>query len=287
MVYATLVVLGWSFPGVFVRCMPQLNPWTIATLRLSVGFLVLLPIVLIGGGGREFLAALGRPAHWLLASFMFVYYMMATAAFQNAPVGEVALLIASAPALALPMRWIVDGRPNRFDIAGTAIALVGVALVLRPGGEHEHFDHPFLGSLFALIAATCAALFAVGTRLITDRGQAPMNLSIPTMTLAIGPLAFPFTLLLGKASGLSDPRTLWCLPMGALSTALPTVCYSLSAGRLPSSVATMINPVVAISANVVAALAISEVPRLWVIPGAILVLAGVTMTTHANRPVKV
>ncbi len=284
LILAALVVAGWSFPGVFVRLMPQLNPWTIAIFRLSLGFAFTAPVVFSRRYRAEFFRAVKLPVCWGIASFMFAYYLMATAAFQNAPVGEVALLIASAPALALPLRLAFGSRPTGREMLGTGLALAGVACVLSPGGKHGVYANPYLGPGFALIAAFCAAAFAIGVRRLTDSGRPSNPLALSTIALAMGVVALPIAVRMTPVNQIADHRTWWALPLGLFSTAIPTAGYAGVAGRLPPVVATMLNPLVAVSATVVAAFAIGELPRISVVPGAALIIAGIYVSTRSERP---
>jgi DME family drug/metabolite transporter len=279
---AGLVVAGWSFPGVFVRLMPQLNPWTIAVFRLSLGFLCSLPLVLTSRYRDDFRVACRTPSSWGVAVFMFAYYLLATAAFQHAPVGEVALLISSAPAVALPLRLAFGTKPTLRELAGTALALAGVACILTPGGRQIQYPSPALGPILALSAALCAASFTIGVRWLTDSGRPSSPLALSTMAQGLGLATLPLALAMTSLSQLLDHRTLWALPLGLFSTAIPTAGYAATAGRLSPVVATMLNPLVAVSANVVAALAIGEVPRIWVLPGAVLIIAGIYVATRPS-----
>jgi drug/metabolite transporter, DME family len=279
---AGLVVAGWSFPGVFVRLMPQLNPWVVAIFRLSIGFCFTLPVLLARKNRDEFWAAIRSPVSWGIASLMFGYYLLATAAFQNAPVGEVALLIASAPVVALPVRMMIGERPAGREWLGTGFAILGLACVLKPTGIKGHFANPVLGPVFALGAAFCAALFAISVRRHSSPTKRAGPLALSGLAQGMGLLALPIALAFTSPITFWDPRTLWAIPLGLVSTAIPTSAYAGASGRLPAVVATMINPLVAISANVVAAFAIGEIPRLWVVPGACLIFLGVYVST--SRP---
>ncbi len=279
---AVLVVAGWSFPGVFVRWMPQLNPWTIAILRLAIGFLFTLPFAVSPTRRADFVSVLKTPVCWVLAALMYAYYLVATAAFQNAPVGEVAVLIASASALALPLRLAFGVKPRVREVVGTGLAVAGVSCVLLTGHGHGHYENPVLGPVLALCAALCAATFTTGVRYLTDAGQPANPLAISTVAQGFGLLTLPFVISITPSSQLLDHRTLWAIPLGIFSTAIPTAGYAAAAGLLPPVVATMLNPMVAVTANAVAAMAIGEVPRIWVVPAAVLIIAGIYVSTRPN-----
>jgi len=100
----------------------------------------------------------------------------------------------------------------------------------------------------------------------------------------MGVITLPVALALTPSDQLVDARTYWILPLALFSTAIPTAGYAAVAGRLPAVVATMLNPLVAVGANVVAALAIHEYPKIWVIPGAALIIVGIYLSTRSGRP---
>lgn len=277
---AALVVATWSFPGVLVHLMPQLNPWAIAVFRLALGFVATLPVVLLPRHRRCFLDALREPVCWAVSSLMFAYYLAATAAFQHAPVGVVALIISASPAVALPIRLAFGTKPTRDELLGTVLALAGVGCVLSPGGAHSAYPQPILGPVFAFASALCAAMFTVSVGKMTESRRPGSPLALAAMSQGMGLIALPLALSLTPAYQVLDHRTLWALPLGFFCTALPTAGYAAVAGRLSPLVATMLNPMVAVSANAVAAIAIGEVPRIWVLPGGALIVAGISFAAR-------
>lgn len=275
--FAMLVVLGWSFPGVFVRLMPRLD-WLQATvMRLSVAFVVLLPLVLLHRGRRAALGAtLRRPRAVGLAALMTTYYVTATAAFHHAPIGEVALLIASAPALAVLVNRLAGRRTSSTGLLGSIVAIAGVGVVALPAQlvpSKAPGYHP-LGVLLALGAALCAALYAIG---VAGMEENPGSLVLGTITFGLGALLLPvvpFAALAGYAP--------YLLGIGVVSTALPTIGYAEASDRLPRGMVTIFNPVVAVTANLAAALTLGELPSWWALPGGILVLVGVVLVLRPD-----
>lgn len=281
----TLVILGWSFPGVFVRMMPSLA-WHEATgLRLGVAMVAALPLMLaIQGSRRSLSTALRSPLSWLLAFTMVAYYATATAAFTNAPVGEVALLIASAPAWAALWHFATGHRDNRHELWGAVVAIAGVGLVSVPAftGDAPAPGNHVLGVLLSIGSAMCAAVYSISVGRAYHRGVNPGSSGLGWLTFLLGSLLllpWSFEHLAGQMP-LYWPQA---LGLGILSTALPTIAYAAASERLPRGLTTIFNPAVSVTANLAATMALGEVPSFWALPGGVLVLTGVVMTLRLPK----
>jgi drug/metabolite transporter (DMT)-like permease len=91
-------LLDVGLTGIFVRLLPSLSPLTVTAGRLFVALTVVLPILgLFRESRQSFKSAMGRPIAYVLALLLAGYYLLATAAFQMAPVAEVALLLSTPP----------------------------------------------------------------------------------------------------------------------------------------------------------------------------------------------
>jgi drug/metabolite transporter (DMT)-like permease len=279
--YGLLVVLGWSFPGVFVRLMPSLAWHEATAIRLGVAMAATLPIVLMRRG--DLVRAVALPSVWVLACIMAAYYATATAAFGNAPVGEVALLIASAPAWAALYHYANGHRDRLNELYGALVAIVGVAVVSLPSltshsvarGNHA------LGIGLGLSAAVCAAAYSTGVGRLHARGQNPGSLPLVWLTFLVGTLSLGGWTFAHTVSALADYWPL-ALGLGVFSTALPTVAYAAASERLPRGITTMFNPAVVVPANLAAAVAIREMPSWWMLPGSVLVLVGTVVALRAS-----
>lgn len=84
---AAVTSLTWGLTGIFVRLLPSISPLTVTAGRLVIAFVVVLPaLILFRDTRRGFKTALGRPIAYVLALLLSGYYLLATAAFQMAPV---------------------------------------------------------------------------------------------------------------------------------------------------------------------------------------------------------
>jgi drug/metabolite transporter (DMT)-like permease len=75
---------------------------------------------------------LKNPFGYVLASILTGYYPSATAAFQLAPVAEVALLLSTPPLFVLALRRVRGDAPTALELFGTGLAVAGIALILGP-----------------------------------------------------------------------------------------------------------------------------------------------------------
>jgi drug/metabolite transporter, DME family len=88
----------WGVKGILVRLLPPVSPLAITGGRLVGALIVALPIFATCKTKRSGLKkALKNPVGYVHVSFLTDYYLLATAAFQLAPVAEVALLLSTQP----------------------------------------------------------------------------------------------------------------------------------------------------------------------------------------------
>ena len=279
---AVLSAATWSLAGVWVRLLPGVPLVTVVAGRLAIALAVVGPVALLRWRG------LGRPggAAWALAALMVAYYAAAVAAFRLTPVAEGTLFVNASPLFAVA--WAVArGEPvRRGERWGTALALVGVAVILVPGlvAEGGAGRARVAGDGLALLAAAGMAAYAVAYRRLGDRAPAP--LLVTTLTFGLGTaVAAVWLAVRGGAAlaGLDGPA-----PWGALvglavvTTAVPTFAYSVAAQRLPPILTTTVRLLTPAFAAVAAWAVLDEVPSVWLVPGGALVLGGLALSVRAG-----
>jgi drug/metabolite transporter (DMT)-like permease len=281
-----LAVFGWAFPGTFVRLMPHLPVLPLVGLRLSMAFLALLPLLTVKSVRLATAAAIREWRCWVLALGMLSYYSVATSAFLFAPVGEVALIIASAPLFAVILRAIGKKPVTQAELFGSVLAVVGVVTMATPAirANHSASSHQWLGILLAVLAAISAASYAIGNRHLASLGRAHGAIPQAGLTFFLGLLLLPAAFSLPFHTFM-QPQMAWLIPLGFMSTALPTVAIAASSHRISPIAVTMINPLTSVCANVVAALAIHEIPSIWTWAGGTLIVTAVMLASlsTANR----
>ena len=126
---AVLSAATWSLAGVWVRLLPGVPLATIVAGRLAFALVALAPVIWLR---RRALGRADAPA-WALAALMAGYYVAAVAAFRLAPVAEATLFVNASPLFAVG--WALARREplSRAQLAGTALALAGVVVIVLPG----------------------------------------------------------------------------------------------------------------------------------------------------------
>ncbi|HWD40214.1 MAG TPA: DMT family transporter [Fimbriimonas sp.] len=271
-----VAVFAWSFPGVFVRFMPHLSPVPLVAVRMAVACIALAPFAFFGASRANTLRAIGSWKCWLLAACMLIYYVVATPAFLFAPIGEVALVIASAPLFAVLLRLMGRQPVTRNEVLGAGLAVSGVLLMSlhAPAHPHANLGPHWIGILLSVMAALAAAVYAIGNRHLVNQNESPGAISQVWLSFCLGLLLIPSLFFLSTPP-LFVPKMGWAILLGAFSTALPTVAVAATSHRIHPVAATMINPLTAICATVVAALIVPEIPSPWALAGGALVIAAV------------
>ena len=290
---AALTSISWGLTGIFVRLLPGLSPLTITAVRLIIGLVAVLPFLVIFCDTRLGLkAALAHPVAYVLALLLTGYYLLATAAFQLAPVAEVALLISTTPLFVLALRWVQGNPPARSEIAGALLAIGGMALILAPkmsfsGTTSTPLAHHLYGDSCALGAAALAAFYASTYRALSEQGRAPEASGVSALTFAIGSVILISMLALTQTpTGLTDltgNSLLVFLGLGVLSTAVPTFGFAVASKRLPAIVTATISLFVPLFSGLFAFLILGETISLLFVAGSLLVLGGVAMIIRQSR----
>lgn len=298
------MVATWSVPGVFVRSLKLVEVWAVGPGRVAIAGLALLPVVLAVRPWREAFAKAVRSLEaWAAAGCMTGYYLSATAAFRLAPLAIAALLVASSPVLVAAAKFLRGTRPTAREVAGIAVALLGVAACVLPEflgvGRSTVTRVPLspAGTALSLLAACFSAAFVLVRSHLTSKGRAaPAPVSVLLTGLLGVPLfavAAPFAAGLWGGGGSAEqiasaggPTRMWILllGLGVAATALPTLFYAMAAARLPALVTSVANLLVPVGAGTAALLILGERPSLWAAPGALAVLAGVFLVATAARP---
>jgi len=284
--------LTWGLTGIFVRLLPGFSPLAITTVRMLIALASVLPILVFsganGGTSAGLAAALRRPVVAFLALLMVGYYLLATTAFQRAPVAEVALLISTQPLFILVIRAVRGDNPALSEIGGALLAIAGMLVILAPGlrAESATAQH-FSGSMMALGAAALSASYAYIYRFLSERQHAPESSVVSLLTFALGSAILVVALsLTTMPSGLSDPSqedVALLLGLGIVSTAIPTIGFSVASRALPAIVTATISLLVPLFSGLFGYIVLAERLSPTFIVGCIPVSLGVAMIIRRRR----
>lgn len=289
---AALTAIAWGLTGIFVFLLPPVSAFWIAGGRLGVGLLCVLPSLLLSATTRAaLLRAARRPVAHFFAALLTAYYLFATSGFQHAPVAEVALLLCLAPIFVLFLRRLRGDIPGRREVGGAVLALIGLGWILAPrlfgSSATAHANH-LLGDALAIAAAACTAVYADRYAQLNRAGQAPDPFGTTLLTLLLGSVV-----LLGVACVLdlplpaavrADTHALWLLlGLGVLCTGIPSLSFAYASQHLPPLVTATISLLIPVFAALFAALFLDQLLPLSMLPGSLVLLAGVALVLYGSR----
>ncbi len=135
-----------------------------------------------------------------------------------------------------------------------------------------------IGYLLALGAAAMLALYALWFNTLNKQGIAPKAFNVVFVTCLLGGfLSLLYTIFFPTPSveiRIDRQVILVLVGLGILATALPSLCYTVAAQRLPVVVTTAILLLEPVFAVLFASVALQEFPSLWFGIGSLLVFWG-------------
>ena len=143
--YLGIELAGETIPPVFA-----------AGIRFTTVGVVLIGWTLLRHGTARFRIGWTRVGATVLCGVLLIGANATLfVAERRVPIGLASLIFASVPLWLVVLRSATGDRPRRASLAGTAFGFVGVALLLRPGGD---------ASVTGVLLVVCAALsWAFGT----------------------------------------------------------------------------------------------------------------------------
>jgi drug/metabolite transporter (DMT)-like permease len=217
-----------------------------------------------------------------IALFNFLIYL----ALSMTTAVNAVLINSIIPVMIVPLAWLLLGeRVTRTQALGIAISLAGAVVIVTRG------DPALLlalrlnrGDLWALASVPVWALYSV---LLRRRPPELGAMSLLTVLVAIGVVALlPVALWLHaeRPQFHVTAQTLAALAYLALFASLMGLaCYNYGVERLGPNVAGLFIHLVPVFTTALAWLLLGEAPRLYHLPGAALIVTGITLTT-VGRP---
>lgn len=257
-------------------------------VRVLIGAVALVPVAVAQLRGRWALARRHLPlvvAYGAVAvAGCQLFYFNAVA---HLPVGVALLIEYTAPVLVVAWLWLRHGqRPTRTTVAGAAVALLGLLLVVGlAGGRADP-----VGVAWAVVAMFgVAAYFVLSAREVDG---------LPAVALAAGGLLVGGALLLlAGATGLvpftastapvtfSGSTVPWWVPVALLGVVSAAIAYSsgIAAGRrLGARLASFVALSELLAALVFAWALLGQVPAPVQLAGGLLVVAGVVVVRRGE-----
>ncbi|WP_436698428.1 EamA family transporter [Nocardioides sp. BYT-33-1] len=271
--------------------------WTagsVVLIRVAIGALVVLPFGMVALRGRWGVLRRGAPVVVLygglaVAGAQFCYF----SAVRTMEVAPALLIEYTAPAAVVVWMWLVHGqRPGRLTVAGAAVAVLGLVLVLD---LFAGADVDVRGAAWALGAMVGAAAYFVIS--------ADERSGLPPLTLAAGGLAVGAALLgvlglLGlMPTAMASEHVAYAgvhvapwaalLALGLVTAALAYTTGIAASRRLGSRLASFVALSEVVAAVVWAWLLLDQLPAAVQLLGGGLIVAGVVAVKLGERGVRV
>lgn len=284
LVIAVIAAATFGTSGALVKPLLESgwSPAAAVTVRALVGGVVLAPVAILALRGRW--SALWRSRGRVLAMALIGVagtQLLYFAAIQRIPVGTGILIEYMAPLLLVAFAWARTRRmPKAVVLIGSVVALVGLVMVVSPGGTAS-LD--VLGLALAVAAMVgCAVYYVVAAR--PDDGLPPVALAAAGLViggLALGAVGLtglvPFTVTFDDVAffGSAAPWWLPLLLVGVVSTAIAYATSITATQMLGSRLASFVGLLEVVAATFYAWLLLGEQLTLLQLLGGALILVGI------------
>ncbi|HET6877762.1 MAG TPA: DMT family transporter [Jatrophihabitans sp.] len=241
------------------------------TLRRHVSIVALYGVLAVGGAQLFFFEAV-----------------------QHISVGVALLLEYSGILFVVAWMWARHGqRPRRLTVAGGALALGGLVLVLDLLGA-QHVD--FVGVLWGLGAATGLGVYFVVSARVDDSDEAIPPIAMVWAGMCLATVLLALTCALGVLPfrtstadvTLAGAATSWVVPVAGMSLVAAVVAYTSGIGaarRLGARTASFLGLAEVLFAMLFAWLLLGQRPGVWQAIGGLVVLAGIALVRlDADEP---
>lgn len=291
-IVAIFASLSFGTSGAFIKPLLELgwSPAAAVAVRALIGSVLLAPFAVIALRGKWSTLWRGR---WRVVAMALIgvagcqlaYFL----AVERIPVGTAILVEYLAPVLLVLFAWATTRKlPRPVVLIGSAVAIVGLVLVVGPGAL-ESVD--MLGVFFAFLAAVGAACYY----LIAARPSE----GLPGVALAWGGLLIgsivlfavgstglvPFTMVFGEVQ-LFGSTAPWWVPLGIVAVFGTAIGYSASiiaTGLLGSRLMSFVALLEVVFATMYAWLLLGETLGPAQLVGGALILAGILFVYSERR----
>ncbi|HEY6644272.1 DMT family transporter [Povalibacter sp.] len=261
-------------------------PMVLATLRFLIAALVLVPLALSRGGLQQ----LPQPRPWrtlLLMSFVGIaaFATTFTYALVYGSASQGALIYAALPAaIAFAAIVFLGERPSRRQLAGIALSIAGVALLIVAGEADAGSPDPVAGALWMIGAVVAWTAYTVFAKRLAHVDNIVVIAIISTLGTA---MLLPFAAIELLQTDWTVPSvSAWTAPLflGIVASALAYIVYGYVLRELDTSVVgtyTNLDPIVGV---LIAVLLFGESLHAGQIVGGLIALAGMWLASIEERP---
>jgi drug/metabolite transporter (DMT)-like permease len=282
----------WGMVGIFVRWLPGWSVFAVLSGRFFSAAVAMLIILFLVSALRTDRRALRSPLLWWLCMPAIASAILGTTAFQMAPVGEVTLLITTAPLFIIAYKYAARLPVKPGESAGMLLTMVGVILVILPqlsaaeALAEKLSGQTMTGYFLSLGSAGFLAIYTAWLNRLTQQRRAPKSFYIVFATCLLGGVvsflcarfAQPLTNVVIDRQAIAILSAL-----GVFSTAAPFLCYTFAAQRLPVLLATAILLLEPVFAVLYASVAFQEIPSSLFAFGSFIIFGGLLLIAKEDN----
>lgn len=218
---------------------------------------------------------------WLSLAEPCLYFSFEAQALQHTSAAQAGMIVGLLPLLvALLAHFWLGERVTRWMIAGSVLALAGVAGLSLLGQPSAQAPNPLLGNFLELLAIICAAAYCVQLKALSAR-YSPFTLT--ALQGFSGTLFFlPLALLQPAPAQLDWPALAAIFYLGVVVTFGAYLCYNVAISRLPVTVASTFSNLIPVFSLLIAWLLLDERLSQAQLLCALLVIAGVLLSQRGR-----
>lgn len=280
--FVLVATICWSFSGIFVRNLPELDGWQINCWRgywMAVALLVFLTAVY----GRETFARFRATPPVAMVSTIILYSLGSTlyvTALSLIGTATVAVIGASSPVFTgLLSPWITGERPGLRSWIAAVMALAGVSIIARDGLAG--------GQLAGILAAIGIPICFAGQTLALRRYR---HVDLVPAICVGGFVTFLCTGLFGFLAGhpgggfeVSLHDFLLLAAMGPLQLAVPLVFYARGAKSVPAVTLALVSMLDAVFNPLWPWVYLGEIPETTAFIGGGIIIGAVLVSIFGGR----
>lgn len=269
-----VAMVSISFASIFIKW-SESAPFVLASYRLGITCLILLPVLVLTGGHRRILS-FGRD-EWALVllsgvalSFHFGLWVVS---LSLTLVSTSVILVTSHPIfVAAVSHFLMRERVRKVAAVGIVVAFSGVCLISV--NDYATGGSSLLGDLFAFLGGLCAGLYFLSGRMARQR--------ISLVPYVFTVYAISASILLASAVAVGDDVVVTEgreLALFLLLAVVPTIfghtMFNYALKKVPAHIVSTSVLGEPVGASLMAyALLPGEVPGVWIVVGGALVVAG-------------
>lgn len=269
-----VAMVSISFASIFIKWCES-APFVLASYRLGITCLILLPVLVLTGGHRRILS-FGRD-EWALVllsgvalSFHFGLWVVS---LSLTLVSTSVILVTSHPIfVAAVSHFLMRERVRKVAAVGIVVAFSGVCLISV--NDYATGGSSLLGDLFAFLGGLCAGLYFLSGRMARQR--------ISLVPYVFTVYAISASILLASAVAVGDDVVVTEgreLALFLLLAVVPTIfghtMFNYALKKVPAHIVSTSVLGEPVGASLMAyALLPGEVPGVWIVVGGALVVAG-------------